>query len=146
MVFECPTCSNKFAMQAVLKRHMENHNQLMGTISMVSGSDRFFWTYVTCNICETKFQNEQDVAYHKRGVQQYDEICCLNPCEECGLKGEDSDSEKSHKDQFHRGSPGHNTDFEEDFDDVDKSQDDELLLQEDEDYDFFLPNKTAPYI
>ena len=57
--------------------------------SMISEADDSSWKFIACNICDGKFDNEQDVAYHKERVHDYGETCCMYSCEECGFQGTD---------------------------------------------------------
>ena len=63
------------------------HHDLSSTMpSMRSKAEDSTWKYVLCNECESVFQNEQDLAFHKERVHEYRELCQLYPCEHCGFR------------------------------------------------------------
>ena len=69
--------------------------------SLISQADDSTWKYFTCNLCEGKFENEMDLAYHKERVHEYGEQCTLYPCDECGYQGRDIVELKKHKESEH---------------------------------------------
>ena len=141
--FECPSCEMKFKSKTDLQRHISQKHDLSSSMpSMISEADDSSWQLIACNLCDGKFDNEQDVAYHKERVHEYGETCSMYLWEECGFQGTDRLLLKMHV-QTEHSEPLYGTrrkqnlteiNFDDDSDedgDWNPSKDDELCIVED---------------
>lgn len=136
--FECPSCEMKFKS----KTDLQKHDLSSSMPSMISEADDSSWQLIACNLCDGKFDNEQDVAYHKERVHEYGETCSMYSWEECGFQGTDRLLLKMHV-QTEHSEPLYGTrrkqnlteiNFDDDSDedgDWNPSKDDELCIVED---------------
>ena len=123
--------------------------------SMISEADDSSWQLIACNLCDGKFDNEKDVAYHKERVHEYGETCSMYSCEECGFQGTDRLSLKMHV-QTEHSEPLYGTrrkqnlteiNFDDDSDedgDWNPSKDDELSIVEDDHEELVTKKRKAP--
>ena len=127
-----------------VKSHISHSHDLSSSMpSLISEADDSSWQFIACDQCDGKFDNEQDVAYHKERVHEYGETCCMYACEECGFQGSDRINLKTHV-QTEHSKPLFGTrrkqnlkeiNFDEDSDDDgdwNPTKDDELGIEEDE--------------
>ena len=54
--------------------------------SLLSQADDSSWMYMTCNLCNGRFQNEKDLPFHMGSVHEYGESCKMYPCDSCGFR------------------------------------------------------------
>ena len=61
--YEYPTPLN---IEGDLQKHISTtHNNLsMSMPSLLSQADDSSWMYMTCNLCNGRFQNEKDLSFH----------------------------------------------------------------------------------
>ena len=103
--FECPTCNCMFSTSKELQSHVDSAHEQISSLSLLSEADSSSWMYISCNLCQGKFQNESDMNHHQVRVHEYGEICEMYPCEDCCFKGQDMKALLVHKNEYH----GHST-------------------------------------
>ena len=86
--FECPACEEVFNIEDDLQKHIRTtHNNLsMSMPSLLSQADDSSWMYMTCNLCNGRFQNEKDLSFHMERVHEYGESCQMYPCDSCEFR------------------------------------------------------------
>ena len=142
-MLECPSCEARFSVQSELENHISRkHESSNKSLSLISEADDSSWTYMVCDICDGKYQNELDLFHHKERVHEYGETCQMYPCEECGFRARDLSALKNHTKEEHevplyqkrRKQNLQNINFDDDSDDEwNPNKEDEKLLAEEED-------------
>ena len=88
--------------------------------------------YVSCTICDKKFENVFHMNHHRVHVHEYGETCNLYPCEECGFSAGDVDTLNEHVRNNHtETSANHETEklLSEEFDETEEFRVHELSVQ-----------------
>ena len=126
--FECPTCSQIYQISSALQDHIEKRHTQESSRSLISQANSSDWMYVSCPLCQKRFENEKEMNHHLVRVHEYGEECAMYPCGECGYSGCDVDSLNDHIVEYHK----HYTSSNSSESNLTNNSDTEKLLEESE--------------